>query len=425
MNLLLSIFYLVFYFHFYTYITTATTTIIVDPKVIPVTDTNLYYSLYNWDLSTISSARTSNPGASLKFAFTNTTSISIVFNTSLVASTSSSCLSIAYILNDNPWAYTLLNPGNATYIFTISTTLNPTNINYIRLYLHATCEQKDRWLFTNSNSFLVITGIIMDTTGITVPLPSFLRLPFKAMVYGDSISEGTNTQNYNYEQGTCGGTTGLRVSSSVDSWAYSFCNSVPAECSLIAFAAQGYVTTNSYNYGNVPPLLTMNDDTHSAWNKLFVNISRIPLLLQTIPDLIVNALGFNDQNNDVVPTELTNTITTWINTTRLLFINNATVPIIAILTPFGGEMRTNNITRNAIIQGFRNYQQSVPNDYCTILVDTYPYAQLGLQGLGSPTAESCDGTHPLARTAGYIGSMVGSKLKEILYQSNCPNKLIW
>lgn len=392
----------------------------------PVTDPNLVFSLYNWDINNNTTARTSNPGASLKFSVTNSTSVGIVLDTSTLASNGNGpCVSIATVLNDQPWVYTLPTPGNGSYLLSLSTTLDPATVTTVKLYLHASCEQEDRWLYTSSNSFLVITGVQMDMYGSTVPL-TLITLPHNILVYGDSISEGTNAQNYDYVNGRCGGTTGLRVSSSMDSWAYSFCSSLTAECSLVAFAAQGYVTKNSYNYGNVPPFLTLANDEASAWNKVFSNTSRIPSLLQNVPTLIMNALGFNDQNNDVDPTVLTATITAWLNTTRTLFRNcnnNSSVPILAVLTPFGGEMRTNNVTRNAIISGYTNYINTVgKNDLCTLLIDLYPYTQLGLQGLGLPTAESCDGTHPLARAAAYVGSMAGSYTKQAILQSNCPFK---
>ena len=84
---------------------------------------------------------------------------------------------------------------------------------------------------------------------------------------------------------------------------------------------------------------------------------------------------------------------------------------IFVAVPFGGELRTKNATRLAIRAGYAQYKASGAGaaDPCTFEVDLYPRAQRGLQGLGSPTAESCDGTHPLAQRHGQLGAMLATE----------------
>jgi len=208
------------------------------------------------------------------------------------------------------------------------------------------------------------------------------------LVFGDSISEGTNAQNYDLSAGRCGGPYGLGVSSSTDSWAFSFAEALGAELSLAAFAAQGYATRNSYNYGEVPPLLTLGDPTASAWDKISASASRLPYLIRVQPTYVVQALGFNDQNADVSPSLLSNTVTSWLVAARAAIGQE---PTIFFVLPFGSVLRNANATRGALLKGFVAYKASPggADDACTLILDLYPDAQLGLQGLGAPTAESC------------------------------------
>jgi hypothetical protein len=76
----------------------------------------------------------------------------------------------------------------------------------------------------------------------------------------------------------------------------------------------------------------------------------------------------------------------------------------------GGVLRTANATRGAILQACADYKASPSGagDACTLALDLYPASQRGLQGLGAPTAESCDGTHPLAKAHGRLGAMLGA-----------------
>jgi hypothetical protein len=138
-------------------------------------------------------------------------------------------------------------------------------------------------------------------------------------------------------------------------------------------------------------------------------------------------------------------VTAWLAAMRA-----ATSPTtdIVVLVPFGGEMRTENLTRFAIRDGFHDYigmsthpqQQAAEaagqeeegrragHDSHALLIDLYPRAKRGLMGASSaadaggasgqpagPTAESCDGTHPLGWRHAQLGAMVAA---EYVRQSN-------
>jgi len=82
------------------------------------------------------------------------------------------------------------------------------------------------------------------------------------------------------------------------------------------------------------------------------------------------------------------------------------VTLTLFVLPFGSVLRNANATRGAHLKGFVAYKASPggADDDCTLILDLYPDAQLGLQGLGAP--RELYGTHPLARAHGKLGSML-------------------
>jgi lysophospholipase L1-like esterase len=387
----------------------AAVAISAEALVIPVTDPALFFSPYNWEVSS-SSAAASNPGASLKFSFTASTSVALLLSTADLTTARSPCLLLAFSVDDRPWAYYAPPAQNSTLSIPLATDLDAAASHDVRLYLSASCETGgSRWhrrpAAAGGNTFLVITGVAVDAGALLAPPPNLA--PGRMLVYGDSIAEGTNAQNYDVAAGRCGGPYGLGVSSSTDSWAFGFAAAMAAELSLAAFAAQGFATRNSLNYGEVPPLLTAGAPAATAWDKVSANCSRLPALAATPPTYVVQALGFNDQNADVPPALLTATVAAWLGAARSAL---GPAPTLLLILPFGGVLRTANATRGAILQAFADYKASPSGagDACTLALDLYPASQRGLQGLGAPTAESCDGTHPLAKAHGRLGAMLGA-----------------
>jgi lysophospholipase L1-like esterase len=377
--------------------------------LIPVAD--LTFSPYNWgppSTGADASAFTSNPGAWLRFSFTGSSSATLLLNTSALASApdGGSCLALAVSIDDGPWALLRPRAGSPNASVVLAAGLQPGAPHNVRVHLLATCETADRWLRAPAGgAFWVVRGAALDTGASPLP-PGALR-PGTALVFGDSISEGTNAQNYDVAAARCGGPYGLAVSSALDTWAAGFAEAMNAELGLAAFAAQGYSTRNSLHYGSVPPLLTAGDEAATAWDKVCAGTSRLPALAARAPTYVVNALGFNDQNADVAPALLQATVAAWLPAARAAVDPTTTL---LVVVPFGGEMRTNNATRLALRAGFFSYKASAAGaaDGCALLVDLYPAAQRGLQGLGRPTAESCDGTHPLARRHAQLGAMVAA-----------------
>jgi hypothetical protein len=162
----------------------------------------------------------------------------------------------------------------------------------------------------------------------------------------------------------------------------------------------------------------------------------LPLFMQRPPDYVINAEGFNDQVCDgwagytCTNAGLTASVAGWIAAVR-----KATSPTtqIIVLAPFGGEVRTQNRTRFAIQNGVSAYTSTHVGDKKVHYIDLYPRAQRGLKGASAPgtpahqssgqppgpTAESCDGTHPLGWKHAELAAMLSAEIVKATASSQC------
>jgi hypothetical protein len=408
--------------------TTATT--------VPMSDAAIYFSDYNWVRSG-GTAMTANPGAFLRVSFSGASLALLVNGTGL----SGQSVKLRYSVDDRSMGFLLPNATADAIALPVPALSGDRTRHTLELSLYASNEQADRWLGgTHDSAYLVLTGLRLDIGAVLAPPPAVL--PRRAIVFGDSISEGTNAQLYDYDRGSCGRSGTLAAAAAPRSWGFGFGEAMQAEVSNCAFAAQGYSTFNSLLYGNVPPLLTLGEPTSTAWDKLDSVHSRLPLLKAQPPDFVVSAQGFNDQvcapgwpnsaSFRCSNANMSRAITQWLRDVRA-----ATSPatVIVVVVPFGGEMRTQNLTRFTIIAGFNTYQ-SAATDPHALLVDLYPRARLGLMGADTsanctgrfcsgqppgPTANSCDGTHPLAHRHAHLGAMVAAEVSARI-QTGCTRR---
>jgi hypothetical protein len=186
-------------------------------------------------------------------------------------------------MDDGPWQMVVLiaaSPGSPLTELVLPVPALPGTPNArthhdLHLTLFSSNEQHDRWHGgTSSSSYLSVAGAVL-AAGATTVAP--VLLPRRALIYGDSITEGVNSQLFDWSTGTCS-RTGLHAEGAFKSWCFGFGEAISAEVSNAAFAAQGYSTYNSLGYGGVPPLLTPGNDAMTAWDKLDASNSRLPLL---------------------------------------------------------------------------------------------------------------------------------------------------
>ena len=393
--------------------------------LVPMSDDAIFFSDYNW-IRSGGTAMTANPGAFLRVSFTGASLALLVNGTGL----SGQSVKLRYSVDDRSMGFLLPNASADAIVLPVPALSGGRTRHTLELSLYASNEQADRWLGgTYRSAYLVLTGLRLDSGAVLAPPTSVL--PRRAIVFGDSISEGTNAQLYDYDRDSCGRSGTLAAAAAPRSWAFGFGEAMQAEVSNCAFAAQGYSTFNSLLYGNIPPLLTLGEPTSTAWDKLDSAHSRLPLLKARPPDFVVSAQGFNDQvcapgwpngaRFRCSNANMSRAIAQWLRDVRA-----ATSPatVIVVVVPFGGEMRTQNLTRFAIIAGFDTYQSGATDPHA-LLVDLYPRSRLGLMGADTsanctgkfcsgqppgPTANSCDGTHPLAHRHAHLGAMVAAEV---------------
>ena len=387
----------------------------------------LYFAEYAWAPSPLGTGAmcASAPGAQLRAAFSGSASVALVVDATATAAQAAASPLVAWSVDLAMWrsAWAAAPNNGSVQLLPLAAGLDAAAGHAVRVVLDASSQSGDRWLFSaTDNQFLCVLGLAVDAGGAA--LAPALR-PRRGLVFGDSITEGATALRMVFGPGTgpgaggggwgCdSGGNGAYASSNLNAWAHHVSEALDAEFSLSAFAAQGYATRNSYNYGNVPPLITPGDDAASAWDKVFANASRLPALAARPPDFIFNAEGWNDQ---VVPaTQLTPVVTA-----SLAALRAATGPrtVIFQVLPFGGLMCDANATRAALMEGFAAYKASAGGaaDDCALLLDTYPLAIEGITGNckgNIETTSSCEGTHPNVWAHARIAAIVTMRATQLL-----------
>ena len=380
---------------------------------------SLYFAPYSWSIDAAAPCA-SAPGSLLRAFFTNTTTATLL----LAGADAEASPLLAWSIDGGVYSLARASDGSGapSQPLLLASGLNPRANHTLRVILESSNESKDRWLrkplAEGGNEFVCVEGLALDPGGVA--LPSALR-PKRMLVFGDSITEGTAALRMAFGPGgpgpgpTHGGwgcaQSDVYHNSALHSWASHVADALNAEISAAAFAAQGYATRNSLNYGNVPPFFTPGDPAASAWAWVFANASRLPALAAQPPHYVFNALGFNDQV--VPPAQLTLAVAGSLAAMRTAVGPRA---LLFQVLPFGGEMRDSNATRNALLGGFADYKASAVGaaDGCALILDTFPLAQEGLQGWPAPTAFSCEGTHPNVLGHARVGAMVAAEAARLL-----------
>ena len=244
----------------------------------------------------------SAPGSQLRASFTGSTSVALAVDASSTATRAGALPIVAWSVDGGAWrsAWAAAPGGGAQQQLLLASGLNASASHTVRVVLDASGQSGDRWLFAPNNEFLCVAGLAVESGGAA--LAPALR-PRRALVYGDSITEGVAALRMVFGADTAPTSSGwgcvaggdAYVNSAIHSWAAHVADALDAEVSMAAFAAQGYVTRNSYGYGNIPPLLTPNDPAASAWQWVYNGSSRLPALTARPPDFVLIAEGFNDQ----------------------------------------------------------------------------------------------------------------------------------
>ncbi|MBV9848933.1 MAG: hypothetical protein JO250_04515 [Armatimonadetes bacterium] len=354
----------------------ATPIVAVGPTTISVTDSNLFFSPYNWYIKDSSYAQAVNNGAYIKGGFTGT-SLSMNVDVSPLIAVGDAASEYPYIrfsVDNMPWTTVQLN--SASTAISIAHGLAAGSHTFIIYAIGI--GNHDRWTPT---SVLRVSGFTLDS-GATSASFSSTPLSVKSarmIAFGDSITDnvfadfdgvfapnGDGQQDYISLVGTALG----------------------AEYGTIGFPGQGF----SRSVGGTAPALPLTYGYYTSGVSRLING-----LFAPAPDYIFLNEGTND---DSLPPSL---VTGTIQGLRAAAPNAQ----IFVIVPFGGF-------QEAAITAGTNAVASVDAKVHLIdLGDTYFGSTSGLTGSG-PSAQSSDGVHPRLYLQSELGAMVTAQVVKFL-----------
>lgn len=344
---------------------------------INVTDTNIFFSPYNWfsnGSGTMQSnnilpgstyAQTVNPGAYIKMGFSGTSiSVNIDPSNLVAGDVSASLYPTLYYTVDSGTAQTHLITATDG-IVSLKSGLASGN-HTLQLWFKSTNNENiDRW---NTPTNLVKIDGFLATSSVTPTLFSK-----RAIFYGDSITEGVRVNS----------NTGVETvdSDATRDYAENVAFGLSAEYGNIGFGAQGLQYPTGLFGGNVPMMYNATDASQS-WNKYYAGTSRLAGgLFVPAPDYIFCNMGTNDGSHSINTATFQAAVTSWLQAVRAAAPN---AKIFWIL-PFGNFYSTyiqNGVTNAA--------------DHNVFVINIgVPIA--GLTETTGASWLSFDGTHPTAQ----------------------------
>ncbi len=232
-------------------------------NVIAVSDPSLFWSPYNWFVSSGAYAQTNNPGAYLKTLFSGTSCTLLLDLTPNTPESVANYPSIAWSIDGGEWQELLTMPGDSSIVLASGL---PAGTHSLWLVVSSTSPADDRWLALIS--VVRITGLLLDQGAVT---GATALQPRRMIVFADSNGEGAEIHG-------SGSTSDATLAFPLILGAALGC-----EVGVVAFSGQGYVTPGA---GNVPALW-------ASWPWLFTAVRRLPF----VPDVIVCTHGENDHGN--------------------------------------------------------------------------------------------------------------------------------
>jgi hypothetical protein len=260
------------------------------PVTVSVTDANLFFSPYNWQLSGSTYAQSNNPGAYLKTKFTGT---SVKLNVDVSPETGDSVSSgnypaVEYSVDGGAFArYQLTSADTQIALATgLSAGTHTLEVHFVGVMWNT----NDRW--TTPVMVLRLTGLEIDH-GASTAAPSLKSR--RILILGDSEGEGhevlASTVSVAHQNARLAYPALLGVAGKFN-----------AEYGTVAFAGQGYTATGG---GNVPVVGT-------AWDHYWSGASRLSGgLLSPVPYAVVSCHGRNDSGavDGTVTTDIASIIT--------------------------------------------------------------------------------------------------------------------
>ena len=339
---------------------------------VPISDSHIVFSPYNWYRSGSSYAQSANPGAYLKVGFTGT-KIAVDLDESPLGKAGVPAAQypvVRYSIDGRPSNTVQLEETSSSIPCAVG--LPPGNHTLLLQYV-AGYVFLDFWTPLN---VVRVTGFSLDEGALLLePSDSIAKHPLNALFLGDSITNGDD-DIANFKVGI---TNAVNTQDATIGYPSVVAAGVGAEYGVVAYGGASWDGTAAD--GNTPGLMnsySMLDKVHSRM---------VAGKLSPVPDDIYINMGENSgPTGDDVPKLL--------SALRAASSSNTNI---FVIVPFSGR------SRSSLTNGYAAYRKAAPRDVHSYLIDLGNNHYLTASG---PTMLSVDGQHPLATLHAMLGAQL-------------------
>lgn len=354
---------------------------VLDAAVIPVTDSNIIWSPYNWVLATGSKMRSNANQGYVKVGFTGTSIKVDVDGSALVAAGIVSALPQFYYTIDAGTIQTATIPSANASTITLASGL-AAGSHRLRMWNFMQTNTNDMW---NVPSYCwVINDFRLDGGQSTVTaFDEITELPLKGVFYGDSITQARSSAS--------------DVGDPRAAWANTVGHALNAEYGVIGWGGTGWGkggNSNAVSFFN-------------SWNYQDANTPRV---FDPQPDFVVVEQGQNDQTPFALQTGV---IPEWI----FQFRQSCPQSYLFIMVPIS------QVNAALILSQVASYQAQFPNDKRIFTIDLGVNNAFGLNDNPTLTATwlSNDNVHPNNIGSAWLAPQIACQIQAILSGGNGIN----
>jgi len=354
-------------------------------KQITLDDASIVLAPYVWKRSGTGAAariEATMPGAYLRFAARNTTSLGVVVDaTANQGCPAASMPVVEYSVDDGPFTVVPLTRTGEVYTLCLADGLAADVPHHAEFFFRAADLSQERW--RSSIDHLRLAGLALDDGGVLLPVP---RRAKNAIGFGDSITEGVGIDGFfaSWQK--------LEVNNAKGTWLPLVCNTLGCEYGQLGSGGQGMVNKTMA----VPPL-------PQSWDHYDAHSSRLTggrLLPE--PDYVFCGMGTNDFEGDIDhPNDITEDYTGWLAAVRVAC---PTTRIFCVVPPFGWHLAE---IQAAVAARTR------AGDGRVHVIDTAPLKD-GFDTRNRPSRLAHDGCHPSLYGSALLAALVAIEVQKIL-----------
>ena len=378
------------------------------PALVPFSNSDLYFSPYNWAPFGSTAKEAMTGGAYVKVGFTGT-SLGVQLDLSNSNSVLSSNMLTAYIDGSSiPIIKTLADADSSGTITFANGLVSGTH--YAVIYFSYQLENTERWNVDGTTTYANVfrlKNIVLDHNATTTSLVSTPIAPTSSrmLMFGDSITEGVTIGSPSSPQSEL-------------SYAADMARDIGIEYGQVGYGCQGWIA----NCSQLEPTWDIASNTepygsNSWWNYNYATtrvVSTSTLsdgFKEGAPTAITMNLGFNDANGGyVVPAS---TYENYFTKMRMVSGQNTEVFLIVPFAMSGNSAYSSSSVFEAnyanMKAGYAAYTAANPTDHRVHLID------LGAWGGGEEYSTGGDHIHPNASGSSYLGKALADVLDPYFY----------